>query len=540
MKWEKIVGSVLLFTGSLLLVITVSVLGFVPITGTAQKAVLFNGTNYIDFGPGDILKPKEALTLELWAWCEDWDIDAHPTIAGNTNSAGYNLQFDNGNITAWVWMGEYSIPRYSLKNLSSGWHHLAVTADSAGARLYVDGEKVNEIRNHIPNSITQPDSTVHFMIGVESQSDGQPAKSSKTYFKGAIDEVKVWNRVLSAIELRSAPETNQGLVAHYDFEDGSGEVKSTVAGGPPGVGYFNPESTKGVESRLSESNYLFFRGVNVEWINVTLFILLLLGIGLAAYRNFKEKRFRRFLLVFASLMALLGWISDYSAHYEWIVGEGITIFGRPGQAAAIYLVGLLVIHLFFFLNYRGIDWRWRPGAAAIIGLLGVFTLFVTLLGADEVQYLILVAGGIHVAGLLFLFPVEKLPNNRRLITMIAFIGSLQLIIYTIAEWGMDVPILKTPNGNLSTFLCWSILLLVIVFRFQPPPEEKKVLNLDRLQDLLSKREFDVYELLLEGCTDQEIADRLFISINTVKTHLKKIYSKLEVRNRTEAVAAVKA
>lgn len=53
--------------------------------------------------------------------------------------------------------------------------------------------------------------------------------------------------------------------------------------------------------------------------------------------------------------------------------------------------------------------------------------------------------------------------------------------------------------------------------------------------LLSSRELDVLSLLSEGLSNQEIADRLFVSTNTVKTHLANIYSKMNVRRRTEAV-----
>ncbi len=53
---------------------------------------------------------------------------------------------------------------------------------------------------------------------------------------------------------------------------------------------------------------------------------------------------------------------------------------------------------------------------------------------------------------------------------------------------------------------------------------------------LSEREIEVIRLLEEGLTNQEIATRLFISLNTVKAHLKSIYSKLGVTNRVQAVA----
>jgi DNA-binding CsgD family transcriptional regulator len=53
---------------------------------------------------------------------------------------------------------------------------------------------------------------------------------------------------------------------------------------------------------------------------------------------------------------------------------------------------------------------------------------------------------------------------------------------------------------------------------------------------LSDRELEVAALLASGLRNDEIAARLFVSRNTVKTHLAHIYSKLGVRSRTEAVA----
>lgn len=52
---------------------------------------------------------------------------------------------------------------------------------------------------------------------------------------------------------------------------------------------------------------------------------------------------------------------------------------------------------------------------------------------------------------------------------------------------------------------------------------------------LSKRELEVLQLMADGLSNLQIADRLFISLNTIKTHSSKIYEKLEVQRRTQAV-----
>jgi DNA-binding NarL/FixJ family response regulator len=56
---------------------------------------------------------------------------------------------------------------------------------------------------------------------------------------------------------------------------------------------------------------------------------------------------------------------------------------------------------------------------------------------------------------------------------------------------------------------------------------------------LSRREQDVYDLLAEGLTNREIAQRLFIAEGTVKVHVGSILEKLGVRSRTEAAIRAK-
>lgn len=61
-------------------------------------------------------------------------------------------------------------------------------------------------------------------------------------------------------------------------------------------------------------------------------------------------------------------------------------------------------------------------------------------------------------------------------------------------------------------------------------------NESMLQQLnISRRELEVLELMAKGMSNAEIAAALFVSLNTVKTHSAKLFEKLEVNRRTQAV-----
>ncbi|SHM23841.1 helix-turn-helix transcriptional regulator [Halanaerobium congolense] len=69
-------------------------------------------------------------------------------------------------------------------------------------------------------------------------------------------------------------------------------------------------------------------------------------------------------------------------------------------------------------------------------------------------------------------------------------------------------------------------------------QNENIINTTAESFQLSSREKDVLKLILQGKTNEEIANELFVSINTVKKHLSHIFNKTEVHNRTELAALV--
>ena len=78
---------------------------------------------------------------------------------------------------------------------------------------------------------------------------------------------------------------------------------------------------------------------------------------------------------------------------------------------------------------------------------------------------------------------------------------------------------------------------VIVYR---PAPETFLPDTEMIGQLgISQREMDVLLLMAAGSTNQEIADQLFVSLNTIKTHTSRLFEKLEVKRRTQAIEKAK-
>jgi len=80
----------------------------------------------------------------------------------------------------------------------------------------------------------------------------------------------------------------------------------------------------------------------------------------------------------------------------------------------------------------------------------------------------------------------------------------------------------------------------VVVKEVPVPVREFVMDQTRLQELgITAREFEILELIAGGLSNREIAEKLFVSENTVKTHSSRLFDKLSAKRRTQAVQIAK-
>lgn len=127
--------------------------------------------------------------------------------------------------------------------------------------------------------------------------------------------------------------------------------------------------------------------------------------------------------------------------------------------------------------------------------------------------------GLSLAVLIFLLKFIEYRFLVRDLSLEFYIGAIAIFFTVLGVWaGLKLTKKKT------------IIITNPAFQFDQT-------RIDSLG--ISKREYEVLELMAKGLSNQEIADKLFVSLNTVKTHSSNLFLKLEVSRRTQAVQKAK-
>ncbi|WP_323786828.1 helix-turn-helix transcriptional regulator [Psychroserpens sp.] len=108
-----------------------------------------------------------------------------------------------------------------------------------------------------------------------------------------------------------------------------------------------------------------------------------------------------------------------------------------------------------------------------------------------------------------------------------------------AELNSDKYILSPSSEHASSFN-WTFLIIGLLFAsvllnlwFVFSAKKRKVKQHTEARDQLTKQEQNVLDLLLDDNTNKDIAETLFVSVSTVKTHVNNVYKKLRVNSRDE-------
>jgi hypothetical protein len=168
-------------------------------TDSISSGIRFKGAEYINVQDSEVLLIQSNVSLEAWIKPEAVSISDSPIIM--VDGYGLGLTYHN-NSKLFFYIGTGGNGLAHTQTLSDGWYHVVGTWDGTtgtnGMKLYIDGSLVGQ------RTSTQSSTGVSDTIRI--------ARNSSTYYKGSIDEVKIYNKALSSTEVLK--NYNNGKSAH--------------------------------------------------------------------------------------------------------------------------------------------------------------------------------------------------------------------------------------------------------------------------------------------------------------------------------------
>jgi NarL family two-component system response regulator LiaR len=144
--------------------------------------------------------------------------------------------------------------------------------------------------------------------------------------------------------------------------------------------------------------------------------------------------------------------------------------------------------------------------------------------------------GLSLAALLFLLKWLELRFVIIDHSFEVYIGCIAIIFTALGIWLA----LKLSRPKIETRVETVVVEKEIYVKDNATNNTSFIMNEAEREKLgLSNRELEVLQLMSEGLSNQEIADRLFVSLNTIKTHSSKLFEKMDVKRRTQAVEMAK-
>ena len=149
-------------------------------------------------------------------------------------------------------------------------------------------------------------------------------------------------------------------------------------------------------------------------------------------------------------------------------------------------------------------------------------------------------------GLTTIYEIEKLNLDTKVIALTAYddpdlvyramkIGAKGYILKTMASAQLIYAVEEVVSGKVYLPSGLSSRFFDYFQKTSRAKESENIVDEENLLSYLTQREEEVLELLTQGVTYKGVAQKLFISETTVKTHVNNIFQKLQVNDRTQAV-----
>ena len=226
---------------------------------------------------------------------------------------------------------------------------------------------------------------------------------------------------------------------------------------------------------------------------------------------------------------------------RWVASLGLLILIISGQfrlPEAIIVPLSLVVGNFFVITWlnrsRSINSQRVLGftATLIDSFIALLVILVSPAALDPSIYAILILVAAEAA-------VRYAPLKGFLLSLILSAGLAMIMSIRQSHE-------EAGSFNWGLLLFWGSLIVGIglvfgtiireIYRQRAIPQSVKQMVSSADMELLTPREVDVYKLISNGYSNQQIADELVIEIKTVKNHINSMYSKLNMDNRYQAIS----
>lgn len=305
-------------------------------------------------------------------------------------------------------------------------------------------------------------------------------------------------------------------------------------------------------SQLSEKYSFFVNGIYYG------FALMVLIVNLFFYFSLKDKTF----LFYCFFLILITTIFlDYDGLFNIIFPESYLKYYRILTHFLVCLFGALFANQFLNIKY------YLPKSNRIGILLLLITMSSYLLFIPTGKFLFIAIGDTFSMLVLFHYWCIGLIISKKYKFAKFFVFGYSLILFSSflfvipRNWGLNTFSVSLNTVKLGALFEMLILTYAITYRIKILHKENEKFKeeikvyLNKINSLkngsneadknnievlitennLSEREADVLLLIFKGYTNQRIGDELFISLNTVKYHIRNIYQKLNINTKNEAI-----